>query len=152
LSLLAGFGLSLEDLLPHRGRMLLIDEVLEVDSVTAVTRSVAKATWPLAGEDGVSSLILVELAAQTAGVCNGWDRIKTKGMDSEKTGYLVGIKRAGFAVKSLSLGQSVVVRAENSCSFAGLREVDCTAHWQDRLIAEITLQLYQVETEHGSGQ
>jgi hypothetical protein len=37
LSLLEAFGLSLEDLLPHRGRMVLIDEVLAVDRVTAVS-------------------------------------------------------------------------------------------------------------------
>jgi predicted hotdog family 3-hydroxylacyl-ACP dehydratase len=152
LSLLETFGLSLEDLLPHRGRMVLIDEVLAVDRVTAVTRCVVKPSWPLAGDDGIGSLILVELAAQTAGVCNGWDRIKSQGLDSDKTGYLVGIKRASFAVKSLALGQDIIVRAENTYSFASLREVDCIARCQDRSIAEITLQLFQVETDNGSGQ
>lgn len=151
MSVLEESGLSLADLLPHRGRMVLIDEVLAVDRVAAVTRCVVKPSWPLAGDDGVGSLILVELAAQTAGVCNGWERVKTKGLDSDKTGYLVGIKRADFAVGRLSLGQSVVVRAETTYSFSSLREVECTAHSQDRSIAEITLQLFQVEAAHGSG-
>ena len=132
--------------------MVLIDEVLAVDRVAAVTRCVVKPSWPLAGDDGVGSLILIELAAQTAGVCNGWERVKTKGLDSDKTGYLVGIKRADFAVGRLSLGQSVVVRAETTYSFSSLREVECTAHCQDRSIAEITLQLFQVEAAHESGQ
>ncbi len=132
--------------------MVLIDQVLAVDRVAAVTRCVVKPSWPLAGDDGVGSLILVELAAQTAGVCNGWERVKTKGRDSDKTGYLVGIKRADFAVGRLSLGQSVVVRAETTYSFSSLREVECIAHCQDRSIAEITLQLFQVEAAHESGQ
>ncbi len=138
--------------MPHRGRMVLIDEVLAVDRVIAVTRCVVKPSWPLAGDGGVGSLILVELAAQTAGVCNGWDRVKTQGLDSDKTGYLVGVKRASFAVERLLLGQSVVVRAENTYSFSSLREVECTAHCQERPIAEITLQLFQVEAGHGSEQ
>jgi predicted hotdog family 3-hydroxylacyl-ACP dehydratase len=152
LSLLEAFGLSLEDLLPHRGRMVLIDEVLAVDRVTAVTRCIVKPSWPLAGDGGIGSLILVELAAQTAGVCNGWDRIKSQGLDSDKTGYLVGIKRARFAVKTLTLGQNIIVNAENTYSFASLREVDCIARFQEHSIAEITLQLFQVQTENGNGQ
>lgn len=132
--------------------MVLIDEVLAVDRVAAVTRCVVKPSWPLAGDGGVGSLILVELAAQTAGVCNGWDRIRSQGLDSDKTGYLVGIKRASFAVKMLACGQNIIVRAENTYSFASLREVDCTAHCEDRSLAEITLQLFQVETEYGNGQ
>ena len=56
--------------------MLLIGEILNVDSMHAVTLSKVARTWPMAGQDGVSSLIFVELAAQTAGVCNGWERIQ----------------------------------------------------------------------------
>ena len=33
------FDIRIEDLLPHRDRMLLIDEILEVDDNTAVTRA-----------------------------------------------------------------------------------------------------------------
>ena len=65
--------LTIEDLLPHREGMLLIGEVLEVSATHAVTLSTVRPTWPLADAHGVESLICVELAAQTAGVCNGWE-------------------------------------------------------------------------------
>lgn len=144
MSILEQWGLALEDLLPHRGDMVLIDEVLEVDRISAVTRSVVKKGWPLADRDGVRSLILVELAAQTAGVCNGWDRIKSQGVNSDKTGYLVGIKRARFHVARVPFAVTVVARADNTYSFGNLREVSCTVHRQDTCLAEIILQVFQV--------
>ncbi len=135
--------LTLEDLLPHRGNMLLIDEVLEVTRTYAVTRSVARKSWPLADEEGVHSLVLVELAAQAAGVCNGWDRIITQGLDSDQMGYLVGIKRARFYVERIFFDKAVIARAENTYNFENLREIFCALHLDDRVIAEITLQLFQ---------
>jgi predicted hotdog family 3-hydroxylacyl-ACP dehydratase len=135
--------LTLEDLLPHRGAMLLVEEVLEIDSVRAVTLCRAKKSWPMADDRGVHPLILVELAAQTAGVCNGWDRIQTKGLDSEKMGWLVGVKAAEFFTDSLPFGGCVRSCAENTYNFANLREVSCEQTMDDKIIANITLQLFQ---------
>ncbi|WP_028584023.1 hypothetical protein [Desulfogranum mediterraneum] len=138
-------GLSLEDLLPHRGGMLLVDEVLEVESSHARTSSSPRPSWPLAEESGVHPLILVELAAQTAGVCNGWDRIQTQGLDSNQMGWLVGIKKAEFFVDSLPFAQKVVSCARTTHNFANLREVACELYQEQRLIARVTLQLFQAE-------
>jgi len=135
--------LSLEDLLPHRGPMLLVDEVLEVDRSHARTLCRVRRDWPMAGEHGVHPLILVELAAQTAGVCNGWDRIQTKGLDSEKMGWLVGIKKTEMFIDILPFGAEIIVSAENSYSFENLREVCCEQHLGGTLIGRSTLQLFQ---------
>lgn len=135
--------LTIEDLLPHRGDMLLVDEILEVDNNHAVTLCRTAASWPMAEDDGVPALILVELAAQTAGVCNGWDRIQKRGLDSEKTGWLVGIKKAEFFIDTLSFGDNVISSARNTHDFASLREVYCQQHRNNTLIATITLQLFQ---------
>ncbi len=137
------FALSLHDLLPHRDTMLLVDEVLEVDKQHALTLSQVDRSWPMAEEDGVPSLILVELAAQTAGVCNGWDRVQTKGIDSEKIGWLVGIKKADFFIDYLPFGAKVLSRAENTHVFANLREVTCLLHIKENLVGKMTLQLFQ---------
>ncbi len=136
-------NLSLEDLLPHRGRMVLIREVLEVDADHAVTRCVVEKSWPLVKEGAVHPLVMVELAAQTAGVCNGWDRVHTRGLDSDQMGWLVGIKKTEFFVDGLKYGSSVIVRAENTSVFGNLREVSCEMHRSDKLIGQATLQLFQ---------
>ena len=135
--------LTLEDLLPHRGNMLLVKEILEVDSKTARALFLVDSSWPMADENGVHPLILVELAAQTAGVCNGWDRIQTKGRDSNQMGWLVGIKKADFTVDSLPFGSIITARSENTYSFENLREVSCELAMDNQIIGRATLQLFQ---------
>lgn len=136
-------GITLDDLLPHRERMMLVDDILEVDFNHALTSSVISASYPLLDINGVQSLIMVELAAQTAGVCNGLDRIKTQGIDSNQMGWLVGVKRAHFYIEYIPLGSRVVTRSENSHNYENLREVSCVVHLNERLIGEVTLQLFQ---------
>jgi len=140
---IAHTNLTLEDLLPHRDNMMFVSEVLEVDRRHALTLCRVETFWPMADEWGVPSLMLVELAAQTAGVCNGWDRIQTKGIDSDPSGWLVGIKKAEFFIDYLPLGGNIISRAENINNFENLREVSCEQHLNDTLIGRVVLQLFQ---------
>jgi len=140
-------GLTLEDLLPHRGPMLLVDTVLAVDSAHAVTSSRAKKSWPLAVDGGVQPLVLVELAAQTAGVCNGWDRIHTQGLDSDQMGWLVAIKKAEFLIDLLPFDGEIIAEAENTYNFENLREIACELRLNDAVIGRATLQLFQARKQ-----
>jgi predicted hotdog family 3-hydroxylacyl-ACP dehydratase len=135
---------TLEDILPHRGYMLLIDDILEVDDTHALTSSVIKKSYPLTDVNGAQALIMIEFAAQTAGVCNGLGRIKEKGLDSRKMGWLVGIKRAQLYVDTIPLGTTVITRSENIHNYDNLREISAILHMEETLIGEITLQLYQL--------
>ena len=135
--------LTLEDLLPHRGPMMLVTQVLEVDADHAVALCRVKSSWPMVAANGVHPLILIELAAQTAGVCNGWDRVQTQGLDSDKMGWLVGIKKAELFTNSLPFGSEIISSAENSYKFESLREVSCRQHLDGRLIGTMILQLFQ---------
>lgn len=137
--------LILEDLLPHRDGMLLVREVLEVDSRMARALFLVDKSWPMADDQGVHPLIMVELAAQTAGVCNGWERIRTKGLDSNKMGWLVAIKKAEFFIDFLPFGASVTGTAENTYSFENLREVSCELRLNDQVIGKVILQVFQVD-------
>ena len=139
--------LTLEDLLPQRGDMLLIQKVLEADRSEARTLCRPKPSWPMADAKGVPPLILVELAAQTAGVCNGWDRIQAKGMGSDSMGWIVGIKKAEFSVDHLPFDCDIISWAKNTFCFDNLREVDCEQHIDGQLISRITLQLFQAKTD-----
>jgi predicted hotdog family 3-hydroxylacyl-ACP dehydratase len=142
---IAHTDLTLEDLLPHRDKMMFVSEVLEVDCMHALTLCRVETFWPMAEDRGVPSLMLVELAAQTAGVCNGWDRIQTRGLDSDSSGWLVGVKKAEFFIDYLPLGGDVISRAENINNFQNLREVACEQHLNDTLIGRVVLQLFQAE-------
>ena len=135
--------IRIEDLLPHRDRMLLIDEVLEVTDTTAVTSATVTDQWPLFDGRAVDSLILIELVAQTAGVNNGWVRIKQHGLDSEKKGWLVGIKQSRFLVNAVALNDRIITRAENQFEYEGYRQILGTARIGEELVGEVALQVIQ---------
>ena len=134
---------SLEELLPHRGRMLLVHEIVEMGTSHAVTKSVISDSFPLLTKDGVDPLIMVELAAQTAGVCNGLDRIQSMGKEATSMGWLVGVKRASFFIDSIPVGSTVVTGSKNVHNYDNLREVFSEVHMDGALIGEITLQLFK---------
>lgn len=137
-------NLRIEDLLPHRGTLLLIEQVLEVTAAHARTLSTVRPEWPLTDARGAQSLICVELAAQTAGVCNGWSRIRSQGLDSDQSGWLVAVKQADFFVDRLPLGGRIEARAENTLVFDKFREVASQLSLDGRRTASVVLQLLQV--------
>jgi predicted hotdog family 3-hydroxylacyl-ACP dehydratase len=136
---------SITDLLPHRGRMLLIEEIVRIDENAAVSRAVVNEQWPLTGESGASPLLIVELVAQTSGLSNGLDRLIQEGEGTETKGWLVGIKKAVFFVEALALGAVVETRAENSFKFEGFREIKGEASIDGEVVGEVTLQVVRAD-------
>jgi predicted hotdog family 3-hydroxylacyl-ACP dehydratase len=139
------FDIKIEDLLPHRGQMLLIDEILEVDHNMAVTCATVTNRWPFFNGNGVNSLVLIEVVAQTAGINNGWVRIQKHGKDSEKKGWLVGIKQSRFFVDTLDLNARIITRTENQFEFEGYRQILGTSRIGSEVVGEIVLQVIQTE-------
>ena len=139
---------EIENLIPHRGRMKLIDTIVTVDQKQAVTRATVKENWPLLSGNAVSAIVLVELAAQTAGVCIGWnEKMKTDGPRTKAEGWLVGIKKARFYVDMISLDTCITIRSENHLTVDNYREIAATARIGQKLVAEINLQILQKEVQ-----
>lgn len=136
---------SITDLIPHRGRMLLVHEIVRVDGNAAVSRSVVSDQWPLTGAGGASPLLIVELVAQTSGLSNGLERLLQEGQGTETKGWLVGIKKAAFYVDALALGAVVETRAENSFKFEGFREIEGSASIDGKVVGEVTLQVVRAD-------
>jgi len=138
---------SIEDLLPHRNSMLLIEEILEGGPNAAVSSAVVNENWPLFDGSRVNSLILIELAAQTAGICAGWARIQERGLESDKKSWLVGIKRADFFVGALNLNDRIVTHAVNSFKYEGYRQITATARLGSEVVGKIELQAIQADDD-----
>jgi predicted hotdog family 3-hydroxylacyl-ACP dehydratase len=136
---------DITDLIPHRGRMLLIQEIVRVDRDAAVSRAVVSDQWPLIGDRGSSPLMIVELVAQTSGLSNGLDRLMQEGQGTETKGWLVGIKKAAFFTDVLELGAVVETKAENSFKFEGFREIEGSASIDGKLVGEVTLQVVRAD-------
>jgi predicted hotdog family 3-hydroxylacyl-ACP dehydratase len=133
--------LSIEDLLPHRARMLLIQEVVQCEGETAVTRNTVKKEWPLTDSSGADPLIIVELVAQTAGMKNGLLLRRERGPNADQRGWIVGIKSARFFVERLPIGTSVVVETQNRFEFEEFREIEGVAKIGDTVAAQVALQV-----------
>ena len=139
---------SIEELIPHRGRMKLIDEIVRVDKETAVTESIVKRDWPLFEEDSVSPFILIELAAQTAGVCVGWEESIIKGKDIEgRLGWLVGIKQARFYLDRIPINSRIRVSSKKSFCFENYQEVIGVAKIGLQVIGEVKLQIVHPDSD-----
>ena len=134
---------TIEELLPHRGRMVLVEEIVEIGQLHAITAAVAGPGWPLTDNNGVDPLILPELAAQTAGIFNSYQFKKKHGSDADNKGWLVGIKQADFFVPTIPLESRIISRAENTFEYDQLREITSSHHIGSRLIGSVTLQLMQ---------
>ncbi len=134
---------DIEALLPHRGRMLLIDRVLHADAASATSAATVGPHWPMFDGRGVSSLMAIELVAQTCGLSNGLRRIAEQGADSEKKGFLVGIKSARLHVAAIAQGTTVITEARNRFVFETFREIEGTARVEDHVIGEVVLQVIQ---------
>jgi predicted hotdog family 3-hydroxylacyl-ACP dehydratase len=130
-----------ETILPHRGRMLLIDEILELDDDGAATRSVVTERWPFFNGRDVNPIVLIELVAQTAGVHNGWIRDKLHGPAADKKGWIIGIRQARLMVNAIPLGTELITRAKNKMEFEGFRDIFGTVAMETQIVAEIAIQL-----------
>jgi predicted hotdog family 3-hydroxylacyl-ACP dehydratase len=139
--------LSIEALLPHRGRMLLLGEILQADKAEAISRQRVNKRWPLCDGERVNAIVLIELVAQTAGICNGIDRMATHGAEADRKGWLVGIKKASLSIDHLPVGAEIVVKAKNHFVFDSFREIGGTAHMEGRQIAEVVLQVVRAEDQ-----
>ncbi len=141
---------SIEELIPHRGRMKLIDEIVRVDEETAVTESIVKRDWPLFAGDSVSPLVLIELTAQTAGVSMGWEESIIKGKDIEgRLGWLVGVKEARFYLDRIPINSRIRVSSRKDLCIENYHEVIGTAEIGPRVIGEVKLQIVHPDLDRG---
>jgi predicted hotdog family 3-hydroxylacyl-ACP dehydratase len=135
--------MRVEELLPHRGRMKLVDEIIEVNEEQALTRSTVTDRWPFFDGKKVNALVLIELVAQTAGIINTWGGIKKYGDKFETKGWLVGIKRSRFLIDHIPLNTCIITRCENQFKLENYREIFGTARIGSDVVAEVRLQLLQ---------
>ncbi len=133
--------MDIEAFLPHRGPMLLLTDIINIDRQTATSRSKVIKEWPLTSPLGVNPLILIELVAQTAGIYNSYEVVKKEGADSDIRGWIVGVKKALFNVAFIPFGAFVETTAHNQFEYEQLREVCGVAKVENEVVGEVTLQL-----------
>lgn len=130
--------IDIESLIPHRDRIKMIGEMLEITSESAVATATVSSCWPLCDGNAVSPIVLIEVVAQTGAAIDGYKR-KLQHKTGGK-GLLVGIKRAHFIVSEIPVGTQIVASVQNSYTFEKYSVISATVKAGEEILAEIVLQ------------
>ena len=136
--------MDIETLIPHRDRMKLINEVLDVNADTAVTSALVSDRWPLYHESFVDPIVLIEIVAQTAAVYISWKRGNDKGMGR---GFLVGIKSADFFLDRIPLHTVLITTVKNLSGAHNYNVLEGTVTAGTDLLGRIQIQVYRFESD-----
>ena len=131
----------IEDLIPHKGRMILIEEVLEVDDSHCVSQAIANSHWPLHNEGMIDSIITIELVAQTAAYLVGWKERNKEG--ANKKGFMTGIKKTTLAIPNIAVGSKLMISCKKVVSMENYAEFEGDVRDDNRTYSNIQIQLFR---------
>ena len=134
-------SVDIEELLPHRNGMKLIDSIIEVNKEGAVSESTVTEKWPLIEGDSINPIVLIELVAQTGGICLGWEEFKKKGKNTEGTGWLAGVKEARFYRKTIPLGSQIITDVRKVFDFENYHEISGMIRVGGDLVGKVSVQI-----------
>ena len=144
----------LEDILPHRPPMVLLDEVLSVDEDvrSLVASSTIRPEW---SENWSAIELMAQAAAALAGV---FDQVS--GSDHPaRPGFLLGTRRISFSVPSFEVGRTYLVTAKDVFSDEVSASFECTVRDGDKVVASAVLNAYRpndvssfLSQQHESGK
>ena len=137
--------LDIEKLIPHRDRMKLINEVLDIGADTAVTSSLVSDQWLLCYGSFVDPIVLIEIVAQTAGVHICWKRGIDKGVGG--LGWLVGVKSADFFLDRIPLQTVLITTVKNLYSAENYNVLEGIVMTGRELLGRIQIQVFRSESD-----
>ena len=98
-----------ENLIPHQRRMMLIERIINPDKRGLQAETRVRKDWPIYEKGAVSSIICIELIAQSISAYGTWRR----GAGAvPRVGLLVGVKRAEFTTATLPLNTKLRISVE----------------------------------------
>ncbi|TKZ28964.1 hypothetical protein [Brachyspira catarrhinii] len=106
----------------HKGKMLLIDEIENIDfeNKTIITFATINEENIFYETNGIPSYILVEYVAQSCAAYNSYNQSQNKNNnDKEKIGFILNIKSANCYKDKVKAGEKIYIKAKET-----LREFD----------------------------
>ena len=141
---MVAFPIDIEALIPHRDRMKLINDVLDVNDDTAITSSLVSDRWPLCQGSFVDPIVLIEVVAQTAAAHIRWKKGVDKGGGG---GWLVGIKNADFFLDRIPLHTVLITTVKNLSSAENYNVLEGTVMTGTDLLARIQIQVFRSDSD-----
>ncbi|MGD0276740.1 MAG: hypothetical protein ABSB79_11945 [Syntrophales bacterium] len=131
--------MDIETLIPHRGRMKLIEEILSINTDMAVTSAKVSNRWPLYQESFVDPIVLIEIVAQTTAVHISWKSKSAKGGGGK--GWLVGVKGADFFLDQIPVDTVLISTVRNLDSIDNYNVVNGEVMMGMDLVCRIQIQV-----------
>ncbi len=128
----------IDDLVPHRRPMRLIDEILEVGEDSAVSVAVVLPIWPLVSDNAVNPIVLIELVAQTSAAFGGYQ--KKKEGSAAGGGMIVSVKSATFYLERIPVNSRLITRSHTRVLIENFKEVSGMVKLGEDVIGEVILQ------------
>jgi len=142
-------NIAVETLIPHRDRMALIEEVLDVDEQSCTTAATVRESWPLFAGGTVDALTLIELVAQTACAGGGWK--KRRDGNATGGGWLVGIRNGEFYENRVPLHTRLITQTVNLYSLDDYHVFEGTVKANSTVICRMTIQALRNEQFEAGG-
>jgi len=136
----------MDEWLPHRGRMRLVDRVERCDDTSIACTAVVRPDGPFTDADGMPAWIGIELMAQAAAA---WAGARARaGGGAPRAGFLVGARRYDAHVPSFAIGAALEITATCAASGDnGMRLFDCTIAHAGRALASGRIGVFEAQ-EH----
>ena len=138
--------IPLEDLVPHRPPMVLIDAVESFDAATKrlVARVTIGANQLFCTSDGVPNWVAIEYMAQTAAALVGYyDKVTAPDFPS-RPGLLLGTRRLDLKLERFEMGKTYRITAENVFNDADAASFACSVEDEaGETVATATLNAYR---------
>lgn len=132
--------MNIESFMPHRGKMKLIEDIVEVDKDHCLARATPTPDWPLYSPDGISAIIIIELIAQTTSAFVGWRRRHEGPLGG--AGFLVGIQKAELHTRYLPLDTPVFISCTRSLDMDNYGVFDGRVQTDELVCGTASIQVY----------
>lgn len=134
---------TLEQMLPHKSPMVLVDRLVSSDDHSAIVEATIKGDYPFTGET-IGTWVGLELMAQSAAVLA--KLTKQANSDKAALGFLLGSRSFTAHVPEFVPGQKVTVEIDLDPASEGQIMVNARSRIKDvagQVICEGTLTLYE---------
>lgn len=136
--------ISAESLIPHRGRMKLIEWVRKPTPDGLEAEATVREDWPLNKDRTVSSLLGVELTAQAISALSTWRRGEGA---APRVGLLVGIKEAEFSSAGIPFGLRLAIRIQKLYQVGNYAVFQGQISSESGFFGKIVVQVMEPEEE-----
>jgi predicted hotdog family 3-hydroxylacyl-ACP dehydratase len=130
----------IEELLPHSGAMVLLDEMTRWERGAAQCRLRVREQGPFVVGGRVESVVTLEYMAQAVAACLGYEALLGGG--AVRVGMVIGCKRFEAAVDQLRSGDELSVQVRCIQGNDTLSHFDCQVLCEAAPVANAVLTLY----------